>query len=132
MKRKLALIGTLVLGLVLGGIIGAAGKTHTVTRTTTVAETTTVVHAKSVVPAACRNAIAEARVVDLEAGKAFGVAALFPPLVGEAAKAGVAQNVQQIDAIAGRLRSGSAKLAAIAPRFQAAAAAFVTKAAACR
>lgn len=134
MKRKLALVGTLVLGLAIGGLIGGAEKTRIVTRTKTVVETTTVsvTHAKPVVPAACGRAIAVAREYAGTAGAAVALFGQVGPMVVVAARDGATGDTAGLNALGRRGLRLTATLNRLARRVKAEAVAFNADAAGCR
>jgi hypothetical protein len=139
MRRKLVVTAAAVLGFLFGAGIVASGKTQTVTRTTTVSHVAAVTQTRTValvrkahIPAACQKAIREARVASGVAGQGFAIASVFPPMVAEAAQAGVDQDVAHINAITARLKKDSAGLEALAPQLRTAAASFNKAASLCR
>jgi hypothetical protein len=129
-----------IAGLLVGVGIGAAGKTRTMTVTvegkttaqaTAPVRTVTKVVVHTHTPAACNEAITEARRVARVAGSGFDAASKFPPLVAEAATAAEQQNVSQIESISSTMQAATNTLNSDASTITSLAIRFDAEAAAC-
>jgi hypothetical protein len=62
--------------------------------------------------ASCQQAIEKARTIAGVTGDALGVAAVYPPMIGEAAEAGAVQDVTHMKRIAKRMKKATGTLEA--------------------
>jgi len=132
MRRRLIYGLAGLVALLVGVGIGASGKSSgnsasTVTRTATVTVTTA-----AAAPAACRKAIADARLIGVLTAAAIGNAAKWAPLVSRAAIAAASQDVAGINSVTAAATRLNRNTTEETPLVRAAVASFNRDAKSCR